>query len=124
MARNRANEEEEINPYEKVVLNNVNRDDVKTVQMEYWSILSDIVKYVQHDKESKTLHDWNVKTLDCKTPGKIYDKLKGKQRQTLDMDFGDSSGVLRTNYLDMYKGVQAEVVYSTRFGECSDLSTT
>ena len=42
----------------------------------------------------------------------------------LDMDFGDSSDVLRTDYLDMYEGVQADVVYSTRFDECSDLSTT
>ena len=56
-------EEEEINLYQKVVLNNVYKDEIKTVQMEYWSILSDNVKYVQHDEESKTVHDLDVKTL-------------------------------------------------------------
>ena len=124
LTRNRTIEEEEINPYQKVVLNNVYRDDVKSGQMEYWSTLSNIVKYVQHDKESKTVHDLNVKTLHYKYHKKIYDKLKGEERQTLDMDFDDSSDVLRTNYLDMYEGVQTDVVYSTRFDNCSDLSMT
>ena len=54
-------EDKEINPYQKVVLNNVYRDKIKTAQMEYWSILSDNVKY---DKESKTVCDLDVKTLD------------------------------------------------------------
>ena len=57
-------EEEEINPYQKVVLNNMYKDEIKTTQMEYWSILSDNVKYVQHDEESKTVYDLEVKTLD------------------------------------------------------------
>ena len=34
----------EINPHNKVVLNNVYRDEIKIVQMEFWSILSDNVK--------------------------------------------------------------------------------
>ena len=33
------------------------------------------------------------------------------------MDFGDNSHVLKTNYLDMYEEVDADVVYSTRFDE-------
>ena len=57
-------EEEEINPYQKVVLNNVYKDEINTVQMEYWSILSDNVRYLQHDKETKTACDLDVKTLD------------------------------------------------------------
>ena len=56
-------EEEDINPYQKVVLNNVYKDEIETVQMEYWSILSDNVKYVQPDEESKTVHDLDVKDL-------------------------------------------------------------
>ena len=31
-------DEEEMNPYQKVVLNNVYKDDIKTAQMEFWSI--------------------------------------------------------------------------------------
>ena len=37
-------EEDEINPYQNVVLNKVYREDAKTGQMEHWSILSDLVK--------------------------------------------------------------------------------
>ena len=40
------------------------------------------------------------------------------------MGFGDNPDLLKTNYLDMYEGVHADVVYSTRFGENLDLSTT
>ena len=41
----KTNKENE-NPYQKVVLNNVDRDENKTTQMENWSILSDSVRYV------------------------------------------------------------------------------
>ena len=69
--------EEEINPYQKLVLNNVYKDEVKTAWMEYWSILSDNVKYVQHDEESKTTHHLDVKTLDYRHHKKLYKSLKG-----------------------------------------------
>ena len=58
--------------------------------MEHWSILSDVVKYVQHDQDPKTLHDLNVKALDYRNHKKLYDRLKGEERQTLDMDLGNS----------------------------------
>ena len=29
----------------------------------------------------------------------------------LGMDFGDNPNILKTNYLDMYEGVHADVVY-------------
>ena len=80
-------EDNEINPYQKVVLNKVYRDDIKTAQMENLSILSNVVKYVQHDKDPKHLHDLNVKALDYKNHKKLYDKLKDKERQILDIDF-------------------------------------
>ena len=47
----RANE----NPYQKVVLNKVYRDENKTIQMENWSIFSDNDRYIQHDERSKTV---------------------------------------------------------------------
>ena len=57
-------EEDKINPYENIVLNNAYREDVKTAQMDHWSIMSDVVKYVQHDKSLKTIYNLNVKALD------------------------------------------------------------
>ena len=44
--------EDEINSYQKVVLNNVYKHEIKTTQMEFWSILSDNVKYIEHDEKS------------------------------------------------------------------------
>ena len=32
--------------------------------------------------------------------------------------------MFKLEYIDLYKGIHADVVYSNRFDECSDLSTT
>ena len=42
----------------------------------------------------------------------------------LDVDFGINSETMKSNYLDMYEGVHADMVYTYRFDENSDLSTT
>ena len=54
--------EDEINPYQKVMLNNVYTDEIKTMQMEFWSLLSDNVKYIEYD--DKSAHSLDVETLD------------------------------------------------------------
>ena len=40
------------------------------------------------------------------------------------MNFGSSSAKLKSEYLDIYKGIYAEIVSSDRFDEDTDLSTT
>ena len=47
-------DKEDDNPYKKVVLNKVYRDEDKTPQMENWSIFTVKIKYVHHDE--KTSH--------------------------------------------------------------------
>ena len=42
----------------------------------------------------------------------------------LKVDFVINPETLKSNYLDMYEGVHAEMVYTNRFDENSDLSTT
>ena len=37
--------------YKKVILNKVYKEEDKMMQMENWSILSDNVRYVQHDEK-------------------------------------------------------------------------
>ena len=54
----------------------------------------------------------------------MYDKSKDDDRQVLELDFSDSPDQLRKEYLDMYEGVQSEVLNTTRFDENSDLSMT
>ena len=48
MTRNGLNEKDatETNLYQKVILNKVYKDDTKTEQMIHWSILSDLIKYI------------------------------------------------------------------------------
>ena len=48
MMRNKINEEDinETNPYQVVILNKTNKDDIKTEQMVHRSILSDLIKYI------------------------------------------------------------------------------
>ena len=41
----------------------------------------------------------------------------------LKLDFGDMPGKLKEEYLDMYEGIQSEILSTTRFDENSDLST-
>ena len=48
MIRNRLKEEDntETNPYQMAILNKVPRDDIKKEQMIHWSVLSDLIKYI------------------------------------------------------------------------------
>ena len=42
----------------------------------------------------------------------------------LELDFGDIPKKLKEEYLDIYNGIQSEILSTTRFDENSDLSTT
>ena len=89
--------------------------------MRSWSIFSDNVRYIQH--EQKTPHKLNIDTLDYRYHKELYFKLKGEERETLDIDFGIYPDLLKSKYLDMYEGEYAEMVYANKFNENSDLST-
>ena len=92
--------------------------------MEQWSILSNIVNYVQYDRNPKNFHELNVKALDQKYHRKMNDRLKDDKREILEIDFGENPDKVRREYLDMYEGIQAEVLNTTRFDESSELSTS
>ena len=110
------------NPSKKVVLNKVFREEDKSPEMRNWSIFSDNVKYIQH--KQKTPHKLNIDTLDYRHHKELYFKLKGEERETLDIDFGINPDILKSKYLDVYKGVYAEMVYANKFNENADLGTT
>ena len=73
--------------------------------MRNWSIFSDNVRNVLH--EQKTLPELDIDTLDYRHHKELYFKLKGEERETLDIDFGMYSDILRSKYLDMYEGIYA-----------------
>ena len=90
--------------------------------MRNWSIFSDNIRYIQY--EQKTLPNLNIDTLDYRQHKELYFKLKGEERETLDIDFGIYPDILKSKYLDVYEGVYAEMVHANKFNENSDLSTT
>ena len=51
---------------------------------------------------------------------RIYNK--EEERQMLEIDFGETPEKLKGEYLDLYEGIQTELISTTRFDENSDLS--
>ena len=50
--------------------------------------------------------------------------MQEKNSPATNLIFGNSSTKLRSEYLDVYEGIYAEIVSSNRFDEDTDLSTT
>ena len=90
-------------------------------QIEQWSILSSILNYIQYDKHPKNYHSLSVSTVNkCR----ITPYIKEEERDMLELDFGQTPDKLKGEYLDVYKGIQSEILSTTRLDENSDLSTT
>ena len=53
----------EINPYKELIVKNVERTEPLMTQMEQWSILSNILNYVQHSKFNSMNHTLDVKAV-------------------------------------------------------------
>ena len=110
------------NPYKRVVLNNVYKIPESCPEMKNWSIFSDNVRYVQHDQI--TAQDLDLETLDYRNHKDLYSQLKNEEIETLDIDFGLYPDVTKARYLDVYEDVYAEMISASKFDENSDLSTT
>ena len=115
-------QDQDDNPYKRVVLNNVYKVPEKCPEMKNWSIFSDNVRYVQHDKI--TTQNLDIDTLDYREHTDVYFKMKNEKGETLDVDFGLYPDVTKARYLDIYEDIYAEMVYASKFDENSDLSTT
>ena len=87
-------------------------------QMEQWSILSNILNYVQHSKFNSMNHTLNVKAINR------YKVRLDMEREFKELDFGPIPQKLQEEYLDIYDGIQSDIVSSSRFDENSDISTT
>ena len=109
----------ETNPYKELIVNNAEKLEPLMTQMEQWSILSNVLNYIQYDKHPKNYHSLNINAVN-KYRNKLDSKGKG---DVVELDFCIMLVVLREEYLDVYNGIQSEVMSTTRFNENSDLST-
>ena len=89
-------------------------------QWELWSILSNVLNYIQCDKHPRTTYNLSIKAVNkYKNSSEA-----GKEREIMELDFGVMPKILQEEYLDVCEEIQSEIVSTTRFDENSDLSTT
>ena len=110
-------------PYRELIVNNAEKVETFLSQMEQWSILSNIVNYIQYDKHSKNFHNLNIRAVN-REKYKRKSNVESEERQMLELEFGDTPEKLKEEYLDVYEGIQSEILSTTRFDANLDLSTT
>ena len=90
--------------------------------MEQLSTLSNMVNYIQYNRHPKNFYNLDIRAVN-KEKHKRKSNLE-EEREMLELDFGDIPQKLKEEYLDIYSGIQSEILNTTRFDENSDLSTT
>ena len=73
----------ETNPYKELIVNNAEKIEPLMAQMEQWSILSNVLNYVQHSR----LHSMNH-TLDINAVDKYKYRPHTGNREFKELDFG------------------------------------
>ena len=73
----------ETNPYQELIVNNAEKIEPLMTQMEQWSIMSNVINYVQHSR----FHSMNH-TLDIKAVNKYKHKPSTDDREFKELDFG------------------------------------
>ena len=108
------------NPHKEMLVNNAEKIEPLLAQMEQWSILSNTLNYIQYNKHPKNFHNLGISAVN------VYKNCSDtkKEKGMVEIDFGPTLDILKDEYLDMYTGIQAEMVNNTRFDENSDLSTS
>ena len=93
-----------INDFEKI---NVN---INTSQIEQWSIFSNVINYVQYNRDPIDYYKLDVKALEPKNHKIINGKLEEDDGQVIDLDFGDTPEEFKGEYLDVYERVRLEIL--------------
>ena len=102
---------DEVNPYRELVVNHAEKIEMQKTQMEQWSILSNSLNYVWHSQFNSMDHSLNVK------PVNRYKVKPNEEKEFREVDFGTNSQNLQAEYLDVYEGMQSDIVSSSRFDE-------
>ena len=69
-------------------------------QMEQWSILSNLLNYVQHSRFNLMNH-----TIDVKAMNKYKSKPSTDNREFKELDFSTTLQKLQEKYMDIYEGI-------------------
>ena len=74
---------EKKNQYQNTIINEFDRNNIIALQMEQWSMLSNVVNYVQYDRNPRYYYNLEFKALEQKSHRKIYDRLKEEDGQVI-----------------------------------------
>ena len=97
----------EVNPYREFVVNNAEKVEMPKTQMEQWSIVSNLLNYIQHSKFNSMNHSLSVK------PVNRYKIKSNEEREFMEVDFSTVLESLQDEYLDVYEGIQSDIVSSS-----------
>ena len=76
----------DINPCREQIVNNAEKIETILSQMEQWSILSNVVNYVQYNKHPKNFHQLNITVVNKEKVKRNLSKEK-KEKHILDLIF-------------------------------------
>ena len=113
----------EENPYRELIINNAEKMEVQKNQMEQWSILSNKLNYIQHSRLNSMDHSLDIRPIN-KHKSQPDDPHSSSVKEFREVDFGKDPQNLQDEYLDVYEGIQSDIVSSNWFDENSDISTT
>ena len=83
-------------------MNNTGKIENTVSQMEQWSVLSNVINYVQYGKNPKNFHTMSVKSTK-KNKTNIGRKQGEKDQPMSEVNLVDTSDKLIEEYLDRYK---------------------
>ena len=104
--------------HKELIVNNAEKIEPLMTQMEQWSILSNVLNYVQHSRFNSMNY-----TLDIKAMNR-YKSKPDVIREFKELDFGATPQKLQEEYMDIYDEIHSDIVSFNRFNENSDISTT
>ena len=113
----------EENPCRELVINNAEKIEAQKTQMEQWSILSNKLNYIQHSRLNSMDHSLDIRPIN-KHKSQLNDSHSSLVKEFREVDFGKDPQNLQEEYLDVYEGIQMDIVSTNRFDENSDISTT
>ena len=80
----------ETNLYKELIVNNAEKVEPLMTQMEQWSILSNVLNYIQYDRHPKTYHSLSINVVNKHK--KLILRRKG---DIVKLDFGVTLEVLK-----------------------------
>ena len=65
-----------------------------------------MLNYIHYDRHPKNYHSLGISAVN-KSKNNLYIK---EERDLIELDFGPTPDILKGDYLDMYEGIQSEIV--------------